>query len=393
MADQFRIIPPPVVAAGTDVPPEVIASGFNSLANQTTVALNTLAASGGSPSGPAGGDLSGTYPNPSVAAVHATSGTMSGVAVTGGTIDNTPIGSTTPNTVAATSVFASGGSTPAVTATGTQVWNSPNPTVQFIDSIRSANNKNAYVQWGSTVFAIGFANDAFTGATNAFTITGGQASGISGITSTSGTGAWAHTGGFSASGGIDNTVIGAVTPLAGSFTTVSSSGGITTTTAAGVINASAGGTITPNQTRGIVGTTTNNNAQSGSWGEYQTNATTGTSLTTATPANATSITSLPAGDWDVYGTVTFVPAGTTTVTTIEAAISSTSATIPAGNTGAFNLLQMQANVFATGQVQTLSVGPVRVSQASAATIFLVAQLVFGVSTATCNGFIRARRVR
>jgi hypothetical protein len=48
MADAFRIIPPQVLAAGTDVPPEQINAGFLSIANQLNVALNELA-NGGSP--------------------------------------------------------------------------------------------------------------------------------------------------------------------------------------------------------------------------------------------------------------------------------------------------------------------------------------------------------
>ena len=226
MSDEFLITPYRVRAAGTDVPPEEVQAGINSLAQQTTVALNTLATQAQVPSGPAGGDLGGNYPNPTVVGSHITSGTMSGVAITTGSINNTPIGATTPSTVAGTSVFASGGAVPAVTATGTQVYNSPNPTVQFIDSIRSAGNKNAFITWGSTVLAFGFANDAFTSFTNALTITGGFTSGISGITSTGGTGAWAHTGGFSATGGINSTAVGATTPSTGSFTTLAASGAV-----------------------------------------------------------------------------------------------------------------------------------------------------------------------
>lgn len=103
MSDTFRIIPYVVRSAGTDVPPEEVQAAVNSLAQQTTIALNSVASD---PTGPAGGDLGGTYPNPTVVSSHITSGTMSGVAVTGGTINNAPIGQTTPAAGAFTTLTA-----------------------------------------------------------------------------------------------------------------------------------------------------------------------------------------------------------------------------------------------------------------------------------------------
>lgn len=42
MSDAYRIVPPQVLAAGTDVPPEQINGGFISLANQLNPILNGL---------------------------------------------------------------------------------------------------------------------------------------------------------------------------------------------------------------------------------------------------------------------------------------------------------------------------------------------------------------
>lgn len=150
------------------------------------------------------------------------------------------------------------------------------------------------------------------------------------------------------------------------------------------------GAITPSQTLGIVGTTTNNNANAGSFGEYQSNSTAGTSLTSATAANATSIANLPAGDWDVSCVVTFVPAAGTTPSIIVAAINTASATVPGPNIGGF--VQF-ASVFPAGAAQVMIAPTVRVSLASATTTFCVAQSTFTGGTSTVNGFIRARRVR
>lgn len=170
------------------------------------------------------------------------------------------------------------------------------------------------------------------------------------------------------------TIAGAA--LSGTFSgTPSFSGAVTFTS-----------TITPSQTAGIVGTTTNNNANAGSVGEHITATGTGVSLTTATAANITSI-SLTAGDWEVDGSVLFQPAGTTQVSVVNAGASSTTATLPAIP------LYSQANNQGTGLNIGLVIPRQRFSLSGTTTVFLVAASTFTVSTMTATGTIRARRVR
>lgn len=179
--------------------------------------------------------------------------------------------------------------------------------------------------------------------------------------------------------------IGGTAPAAGAFTTLSSTGN-----------------FTPSQTNGIVGTTTNNNANAGSVGEFicaqvtnggsptgcATNVSTPVALTTATPANVTSI-SLTAGDWDVQGWIGFIGGATTTVTFAGSSVSTTSATVG-----------LQAISFTNGVAVFGSVGIIgltapklRVSAASTITVYLVTNQSFGTSTMSATGFIGARRVR
>ncbi len=152
-------------------------------------------------------------------------------------------------------------------------------------------------------------------------------------------------------------------------------------------NLTIGGTITPNQTSGIVGTTTNNNANAGSVGEYLTNTTNTTSMTTATPMNATT-QSLTAGDWDVQCSASFNPAAGTTVSQIALGVNTTSATLP--GLGAWTLNQDSQ---LAGLQQVIASPVVRESLTTTTSVYCVAQSIFATSTMTVSGFIRARRVR
>lgn len=141
---------------------------------------------------------------------------------------------------------------------------------------------------------------------------------------------------------------------------------------------------TPN----IVGTATNNNAAAGSVGEFLSNSTTGTNLLTNTSTNATSI-SLTAGDWEVDGVIAFIPAGSTVLSNLQAGITSASATIPT-TLGARSIL---GATHAAGVGSTVIAPTVRMSLSSTTTVYIVAFAGVNTSTATVDGYIRARRVR
>jgi hypothetical protein len=105
------------------------------------------------------------------------------------------------------SVFATTPTAPGATVGGAQLGAvGGGGSLTFVDPARSAGNKLAYIDWGATNLVFGFAADNGGSGINALTITGGQAQGISGIASNSGSGVWAHTGNFSASGAINSSV-------------------------------------------------------------------------------------------------------------------------------------------------------------------------------------------
>lgn len=192
---------------------------------------------------------------------------------------------------------------------------------------------------------------------------------------------WTSGAGFSCNSGINAATLGGAT-----FASPGAIGG-TTAGSGAFTTITASSTITPSQTAGIVGTTTNNNANAGSVGEYQTATTTNTALTNGAGANLTSV-SLTAGDWDVQCDAFFHPAVGTTITGLAASVSTTSASL--GAFGATTYLQLSFNTGSNNYIMS----PVsRLALASTTTVYCVGVAAFGTSTMQGDGFIRARRVR
>jgi hypothetical protein len=150
----------------------------------------------------------------------------------------------------------------------------------------------------------------------------------------------------------------------------------------------------PDSIAGIVGTTTSNNCNAGSIGEYISASIGSGSPTGVTssgvPQNVISI-SLSAGDWDVRGNIGFIAAASTTIDGFVVGISTTSAAFvtPPSN-GAYQAFVLP---FTTGAANAFSTGTARISLSSTTTIYLVAQANYNVSTMSVYGFIGARRVR
>lgn len=176
--------------------------------------------------------------------------------------------------------------------------------------------------------------------------------------------------------------------------TLGVTGALTVGSTLGVTGAvTLGGSVTPSQTAGIVGTTTNNNVAAGAVGEFISSTVLvggAVPLSTGVAANVASI-SLTAGDWDVRGNIVTVNPGTTVTSLAAGAISPTSATLPTlPNGGAYAQVGPGSTA---GTVQSLPTGTMRVSIAAPATYYLVTSANFSVSTLSAYGFIGARRVR
>jgi hypothetical protein len=189
--------------------------------------------------------------------------------------------------------------------------------------------------------------------------------------------------GYSASGATGTTTTDLV---------FSTSPSITTPTLVGDATLSTGNVVFSTSGKGIAGTTTNDNASAGVVGEFVSatlGAAPGTSLTTLTSKNITSI-SLTAGDWDVSGRVGMYNATAATWVALHGGISTVSATL--ANEDYY--IDQPDGVSASLWNFQLTVPQVRISIASTTTVYLVTLPVFtGGSGVIGFGSISARRVR
>jgi hypothetical protein len=135
----------------------------------------------------------------------------------------------------------------------------------------------------------------------------------------------------------------------------------------------------------ISGSTAGTNAVAGYVGEVITSAVTTVAISNNTFTNVTSI-SLTAGDWDVWGNILTNPAGTTTQIAITGGISTTTATLPANQ-------YLALGAYSAGNAGGGPVPYTRINVSSTTTVYLVAVVVYSVSTLTINGTLTARRAR
>lgn len=156
------------------------------------------------------------------------------------------------------------------------------------------------------------------------------------------------------------------------------------------------GAITPSQSAGLVGTTTSNNANAGSYGEYLSSTVTSggaVSLTSTTAANVTSL-SLTPGDWEVYINASFVGGTLTTVLSGIAGISTTSATLDFTTPGKYSVFPAaNSTIFQSSESLNVLVGPYRLSLSTTTTTYFVCRGDFSTSTMSCYGILSARRMR
>jgi hypothetical protein len=142
------------------------------------------------------------------------------------------------------------------------------------------------------------------------------------------------------------------------------------------------------------GTTTNDNAPAGQVGEYvsSTVAPPGSAIGSNVAQNVTSI-GLTAGDWDVYGAITFGASAATGIGSYAAGIGTVTNGMPAAPQATGQNVALAVATLPNGAVWMLHISPTRMSLASTTAVYLVAQSGFTGGSMTASGYIAARRAR
>jgi len=401
------------VATATTTPAITLSTTITGLLKGNGTAIS--AAVSGTDYAPATSGTSILYGNGAGGFNNVTIGT--GVAFAAGTLSATGSGGTVTSVTGTAPVVSSGGTTPAISMAAATA---------SVNGYLTSTDWNTFNNKGSgSVTSVSFTGGIVTVATPTTTPALTVAGTSGGIPYFSSASAWASSaalaagalvlgGGAGATPATTATGTGVVTALgvntgtAGAFVVnggalgTPSSGTVTnlTGTASININGTVGATTaadgkfttlssssayTPNQTAGIVGTTTNNSAQAGSFGEYV-----DSSVTTATVAtsrtNVTTI-SLTAGDWDVSAVVETTNGGVNAY--IACSISQTSATF--GPTEGKDFVWGGLNVSAG--IGSSFIPRLRVSLSATTTIYLVSQVPTADITGGVAGYISARRMR
>jgi hypothetical protein len=147
------------------------------------------------------------------------------------------------------------------------------------------------------------------------------------------------------------------------------------------------GAVTPSQTAGLVGTTTNNSANAGSVGEVIASSFTGISITAATTTNIGSI-SVTAGDWKCNGDVNF-----STLTTPATNLQVYPTTTSTGGSGTALQGSLAIDVATAGTWTSgtaMPTGEARLLIGSTTTLYLVAYASGGGSA---SGYLQCFRTR
>ena len=146
------------------------------------------------------------------------------------------------------------------------------------------------------------------------------------------------------------------------------------------------------------GVTDGSEADPGTIGEYKvTSNVVGVQMSSDTPTQICPI-SLGPGDWEIWGSVDFVPPSNVSPNMITASVSVHPNALPSEDdlmTGVGILNMFTTNALTSGQRQVLMTGQCRSNSAAPLDLYLVAQISFAAAGATVltKGYICARRVR